>query len=174
MRVKIEINWREVLLPALFLVFCICYTIQILHIRFLPIAFSSLILIFMVPVLLVIIIRNIEIIKTEKEIKGKSDSFKKPQPTLFQVIIKYIINILNIKKIRFIILFLLSFSIILYLFGFMGFILFFTIMSLYLLGVKKIIHAINISIILTILFYYIFGVLFYVYFPKGIIFNVFF
>ena len=172
--ITIEINWAEIIIPLFFLSFCISYTIQIIHINFLSIAFASISLILMIPILMVLFLRNIKIVKREKVNESKSDSVKKSKTTLFQLIITNIINILNIKKIRLIITFLLCFGVIGNLFGFIYFILFFNMLTLFFLGVKKVFYIIIFSCIITFLLYYVFGKILYVPFPQGFVFETYF
>lgn len=172
--ITIEINWTEIIMPLLLLLFCIGYIIQVIHIKFLSIAFASILLIFLIPVLMVIFLRNIKIVRKEKVNKSKSDSIKKSKTKLFQVIITYIINILQSKTIRLILVFLFCYGVIGNLFGFLYFVLFFNILTLLFLGVKKIFYIIIFSCIVTFLVYYIFGEILYVPFYKGFIFDKYF
>ena len=172
--ITIEINWGETIIPLFFLVFCISYIIQVIHIKFLSIAFASITITLMIPIIMVVILRNIKIIKRDRVNRSQPDLVKKSKTTMVELIITNIINILNVKKIRFIIIFSLCFGVIGYLFGFLCFLLIFCMLTLLLLGVKKVFYIISFSCITTFLIYYIFVKFLYVYFPKGFIFETYF
>jgi len=166
MNITIEVNWPEIIMPLFFILFCICYIIQTIHINLLSMSFAYITIILMIPVLMVLILSNIKIVKREEANRSKSDTVKKSKTKLFQVIITNIINILNIKKIRLVIIFLFCFSVIRNLFGFIYFILFFNMLTLIFFGVKKIFYVIILSCIITFLVYYVFGKILYVPFTK--------
>jgi len=159
--ITVKINWSEIIMPLFFLFFCIAYIIQTFYINLLSIAFGYLVLILLIPVLIFLILSNIKIVKRKKVKESESDSVKKTKTILFRAIISNIKNILNIKKIRLIIIFLFSFGVIGNLFGFIYFILFFNMLTLYFLGVKKIFYIIIFSCIIAFLLYYVFGKILY-------------
>lgn len=172
--ITIEINWTEIIIPSFFLLVCIGYIIQVIHIKFLSVAFAYVLLIFLIPILMVIFFRNIKIVRREKVNKRKSDSIEKSKTTLFQVIIRYITNILQIKIIRLILIFIFCYGVIGNFFGFICYVLFFNILTLFFLGVKNIFHIIIFSCIVTFLIYYVFGEFLYVQFYRGFIFDTYF
>ena len=167
----IKVNWSEVLLLLFFLFFCISYILQVLGKRFISIAFASYILIFLIPIIIFLISRNINICSahsggkdTNESNKLKSVKNSKSKLSMAKLMIK---DILNVKRNRLIIIFLFSLGVIESLFGFLGFVLFFNSFTLYALGVRKVYYLIIIPCIVILLFYFIFVRMLFVSFPKG-------
>jgi len=161
---KFKFNWSELLVPSFVMLFCISYIIQVIHINFQSIALGSVMLILIVPLLIVLILRNIKIVRRKELNSNELDLVKKSGLSLFILNIK---SILNIKKIRVIIIFSFCLGIIERLFGFICFILFFNMLTLCFIGVKNKFYIIIFSCVIAFLIYYIFGKILYVPFPKG-------